>query len=181
MRCDSAEIATRVDLTPERIELHPGCTVVRSLPLPTGGDAVIRWSTNPPQRVVASAVFVPSVAASPPSRTHHDGTEGKLVVCGGAGSLRLTISHVSTGWFYDAATTLTMHTSIAQDAAHPTTEATAHAAEADEYTGMMECAIKQVRSSDPHPAHRERFHTRSHTEWQHTRWHTPWHTGWHTG
>jgi hypothetical protein len=148
---------------PERVALNPGGVIVRSLPLPTGGDVVLRWSTSPPQLVVAAAVFIPSVAASPTSHTEDQATEGEVVVRGREGCLRITFFHVSTGWFYDAATTLTLHTSIEPGAVHVATEGAAHTEMSDEYTDMMDCAIRQVRASRLLSLDRERAHTGEYT------------------
>ena len=73
----------------------------------------------------------------------------------------MTITHVSTGWFYDAATTLTLRTSIELDAARAAVgvsagaaadaaaDAAAGAADAILYSGMMHCAIEQVSAARP--------------------------------
>ena len=146
--------------TSESIELRPGCKVVRSVPLPNGGDAVIRWSTNPQQLVFASVVFVPLMTTSPPSHTHthtkHNAASGELVISGGEGSLRLAITHISTGWFYDATTTLTLNTSIELHATHAVADET----EANEYNEVMHGAIEQVDAARPNATQMSERHPR---------------------
>jgi len=134
---------TPVQETRETIQLAPSAVVLRTLPLAGPGSAMVEWSTSPAQNVLVLAELIPAKSKSGSGASgggagdgggggagggvvvERKGERGSLLVpspSGGA-EVRISVSHQSTGWFYDATTLLTLHLNYEPDPTSGTTGA----------------------------------------------------------